>query len=135
MTMLFFIVEDEPEIVEFYVDVIELYGHTVLETSDNGADAVEKYSHFKTRPDVTIMDHRMFVMNGLDATKEILKIDPQAKIIFASADQSVEPGARQLGVVSFLKKPFSVDGLLKIIRMIEQQLTHGKADSIPAQSA
>lgn len=107
-----FIVEDEPELIDYYVEALELGGHQVLDFARNGAEAVEKFARLTTRPDVIIMDHRMPIKDGLQATREILRIDPAAKVIFASADASIETEARSLGAVSFKKKPFTLDRLI-----------------------
>jgi two-component system chemotaxis response regulator CheY len=61
------------------------------------------------------MDHRMPLKNGIEATKEILEINHNAKIIFASADEEIEHKARKLGIASFKKKPFSNQRLVNNI--------------------
>jgi two-component system chemotaxis response regulator CheY len=98
--------------MEFYIEALELSGHVVVGSARNGAEAVEKFVKLPIRPDVIIMDHRMPIKDGIEATAEILKIDPKAKVIFASADYSVEPVAKKLGIVAFKKKPFSLDELI-----------------------
>ena len=113
-----FIVEDENDLMEFYIDALELSGHEIVGFAVNGLEAVEKFSKLETRPDVIIMDHRMPVKSGVEATREILQIDPSAKVIFASADKSIEYEARALGAVAFKTKPFSLERLLKNIDKI-----------------
>lgn len=113
-----FIVEDEKDLMEFYIDLLKLYGHAVVGTAENGAEAVEKYARLRQRPDVIIMDYRIPIKNGIEAAREILEIDPDAKIIFASADRSVESEAREMGIVAFMKKPFDVERLLSNIEKI-----------------
>ena len=61
------------------------------------------------------MDHRMPLKNGLDATKEIMDFDPQAKIFFISADNSIREKALNSGAVVFLGKPVRSANLLKQI--------------------
>ena len=119
MSVRVFIVDDETDLVEFYTEALELEGHTVIGVAANGAEAVEKFAAFPERPDVILMDHRMPVKSGIEATREILGIDPGARVIFASADGSVESEARALGVVTFKKKPFSLDRLVSNIEKIE----------------
>ncbi len=118
MSKKIFIVEDEADIVEFYIEVLEMYGFDVVGSARNGAQAVVKFAAMSEHPDIIIMDHRMPIMTGIEATTKILEIDPDVKIIFASADDSIEKQARQLGVVSFEKKPFDLDRLIAAVREI-----------------
>jgi two-component system chemotaxis response regulator CheY len=55
------------------------------------------------------MDITMPVMDGLEASGEILKMDPQARIIMLSAmgDEQIVNRAKELGIDNFLKKPFN----------------------------
>jgi len=120
-----FIVEDEEDLMEYYVEALEISGHEVVGCAGNGAEAVDKFSKLRVKPDVIIMDHRMPIKSGIDATREILAMDPGAKVIFASADKSVENEARALGVISFKPKPFNLEKLLTNI---------DKASSLPVSS-
>lgn len=113
-----FIVDDEIDLLDFYTEAIELGGHLVIDTAMNGAEAVIKFSSMIEKPDVIVMDHRMPVKNGLDATREILKMDPNMKVIFASADDTIELEAMKLGVRIFNKKPFSFDKLIANLNKI-----------------
>ena len=58
----------------------------------------------------------MPVMNGLESTKEILKIDINAKIIFISAEKSIEREALSLGAIAFIKKPCTNKTLVNKIK-------------------
>ncbi|MFW9988849.1 MAG: response regulator, partial [Candidatus Odinarchaeota archaeon] len=49
--------------------------------------------------------------NGIEATKEILSINNHTKIIFTSADRSIEKEALSIGAISFKEKPFSIEKL------------------------
>jgi len=95
--------------------LLEACGYTVIGKAKNGQEAVDMYRSFSNKPDVIIMDHRMPVKDGIEATKEILQINPKAKIIFASADNSVKEYAQMIGVISFKNKPFSNELLIKNI--------------------
>ncbi len=50
--------------------------------------------------------------NGVETTKELLKINPNVKILFASADSAIRNDALNSGACSFLSKPFAVSDLL-----------------------
>ena len=62
------------------------------------------------------MDHRMPKKNGIEASKEILEMDKNSKIIFTSADNSVKEEALSIGAFSFKDKPFTVEGLIGDIK-------------------
>lgn len=111
-----FIVDDDPDLTEFYSQVLMLSGYEVVATAENGLQAVELFRSLPRKPDVILMDHRMPLMSGLDACRQILRLDPEACIILASADHLIEEEARSLGVADFKRKPFSVDHLLRNIR-------------------
>ena len=110
-----FIAEDERDLLELYAETFQICGHEVVGLAHNGAEAVELFSRLERRPDVIIMDHRMPIKTGLEATLEILRIDPSAKIIFASADQSVEQDALKAGIARFISKPFDINILVEDI--------------------
>jgi two-component system chemotaxis response regulator CheY len=107
------IVDDELFIVELYRDILQLRGYKVVGTAFDGEEALKKYGSIAEKPDIIIMDHRMPIMNGVDATKEILRINPKQKVIFVSADVLVEKEAREAGAIEFLPKPFRMDDLIE----------------------
>ena len=76
------------------------------------------YKSFQKKPDIILMDHRMPVKNGIEATKEILKINNTAKVIFISADRTIKEEALSLGVAYFKEKPFKVYTLIDDIKEV-----------------
>ncbi len=113
------LVEDEFSLVRLYELVLTTFGHKILAVANNGEEAVQKYKNLPCKPDIIIMDHRMPIKNGIDATEEILAINRDAKIIFASADEEAREKAEMMGVLSFKSKPFSNE---KLLRNIEKAL-------------
>ncbi|MFX1394306.1 MAG: response regulator [Promethearchaeota archaeon] len=111
-----FIVEDELSLLDLYKMVLEAFGFDVMDLAKNGEEAVEKFKSFSKKPDLIIMDYRMPVKNGIEATKEILQINNDIKIVFASADLTVENYARSIGAISFKKKPFNNEKLISNIK-------------------
>jgi two-component system chemotaxis response regulator CheY len=111
-----FIVEDEPSLLRLYEIILSVNGYKIAGKARNGHEAVEKYKNFLKKPDVIIMDHRMPVKTGLEATKEILEINPEAKIIIATADENIKEDAKSLGIISFKAKPFSNERLLNNVK-------------------
>ncbi len=113
------LVEDEFSLVRLYELVLTTFGHKIMAVANNGEEAVQKYKILPEKPDIIIMDHRMPIKNGIDATEEILEINRDAKIIFASADKEAREKAEMMGAISFKTKPFSNE---KLLRNIEKAL-------------
>ena len=116
------VVDDEIYLQELYADLLPMVGHEVVETAFNGEEAVLKFETMDPPPDLIIMDHRMPIKNGVEATREILGIDPRARVLFISADISQESAVRKMGAAGFLEKPFPMDRLFKTIsRVLEER--------------
>ena len=115
------IVDDELFIVELYRDILQLRGYKVMGTAFDGEEALRRYNDSLDKPDVVIMDHRMPVMNGVEATREIMRVNPKQKVIFVSADVLVEKEARDAGATEFLSKPFRMDDLIERMQKISGQ--------------
>ncbi len=110
------IVEDDESLRNLYRIALKLKGHDVIGTAGDGNEAVDMFRNFSKKPDIIIMDHRMPGKNGLEATREIMKMDGKPKVIFASADKSVREEAISLGARSFKSKPFSLEKLCSNIK-------------------
>jgi len=110
------VVEDDDSLRNLYRIALKLKGHDVIGTAGDGKEAVDMFKNFSIKPDIILMDHRMPGKNGLEATKEILKMNGKSKIIFASAYKSVREEAISLGARSFKSKPFSLEKLCSNIK-------------------
>ncbi|MFO8018119.1 MAG: response regulator [Promethearchaeia archaeon] len=111
------IAEDDNSLRMLYEKALTHNGYHVIHPSaKNGKEAISIFKNSDKKPDIIIMDHRMPLKSGLEATKEILKMNRDTKIIFASADRSVREKALELGVLSFKDKPFTLQRLLENIK-------------------
>lgn len=72
------------------------------------------------RPDVILMDIAMPVLNGLEATRQILATNPAAKVIILSAysDDAYIERMSSAGVKGFLEKQTSAEVVTKAIREV-----------------
>ena len=88
--------------------LVKELGHEVVEAED-GAEAVEAYKEH--RPDAVLLDITMPVMDGIEALKQILELDPDAKVAMVTAmgQQQVIMDAIKLGAKDFVVKPFDAD--------------------------
>ena len=92
-------------------DDLELVGE-----AKNGLEAVNLCRHKK--PDVILMDLMMPEMDGIDATREILKECPDIKIIAMTSfeEEALVQGVLAAGAISYLLKNVTADELVTAIR-------------------
>ena len=90
------------------VSLLKDLGHEILE-AENGEQAVALYR--EQRPDAVLLDITMPVMDGIEALKEIIAFDPDAKIAMVTAmgQQQVIMEAIKLGAKDFVVKPFDTE--------------------------
>jgi len=77
----------------------------------NGAEAVERCT--LNPPDVILMDLIMPVMDGIEATRQIIRSNPGMKVIVLTSfhEQDMVEEALQAGAMSYLLKTVSVDAV------------------------
>lgn len=88
----------------------------IVGEAENGKKGVELA--LAKRPDVILMDLVMPVMDGIEATKEILKAWPEAKIIIVTSfidDEKVYP-ALEAGAISYMLKTSKASEIAKAVR-------------------
>ncbi|MCI8463716.1 MAG: response regulator [Lachnospiraceae bacterium] len=99
-------------------DILGKNGYTVAGEAENGQKAVEKYTELK--PDLVLMDITMPEMDGIQALKEIRKIDGSAKVIMCSAmgQQAMVIESIQAGAKDFIVKPFQPERVLEAVKKV-----------------
>jgi two-component system chemotaxis response regulator CheY len=99
-------------------DILEKAGFEVLGQAESGLQAIEKYKQLK--PDFVTMDIVMPEMGGIDAVREIRKLDPNAKILMCSAmgQQQLVVEAMQAGARGFVVKPFQPARVLEAVQQL-----------------
>jgi DNA-binding NarL/FixJ family response regulator len=91
----------------------------LIAEAGSGTEAVGAFRQF--HPDVTLMDLRMPGMDGIEATKEIRKIDPEAKIIALTSydgDQEIYR-ALEAGVRGYILKESVHTEIVRAIRVVQ----------------
>ena len=111
------IVDDDYLVVNSLKTIVIASGIEVLAEGYNGEEAVQLYK--KHMPDLILMDIRMDKMNGLEATKEILEIDPDAKILLITTfqDDQYISGALSLGCKGYILKQ-NIKGIIPAINAV-----------------
>src|SRR6187399_509339 len=103
----------------------------VIAEAANGAEAVDAFRDH--RPDVTLLDLRMPVMEGVEAVRHIRALDPQARVIVLTTYDADEDIARalQAGAKAYVLKDISADALIACIH----DVLAGKTYVAPAVAA
>jgi two-component system chemotaxis response regulator CheY len=93
-------------------------GHEVIGEAHNGAEAIARYKELQ--PDIVTMDITMPKMNGIEALREIRKLDPGAVVIMCTAmgQKYLVLEAMEAGATNFVVKPYERDVVLGAINNI-----------------
>jgi DNA-binding NarL/FixJ family response regulator len=103
----------------------------VVAEAGNGLEAVEAFE--RHRPDVTLLDLRMPVMEGVEAVRQIRERDPEARVIVLTTYDTDDEITRALraGAKAYVLKDISADALVECIR----EVLAGKTYLAPAAAA
>src|SRR5271154_4294896 len=95
----------------------------VIGEAEEGRQAVALA--IKLRPDVVLMDIAMPLLNGLEATRQLLKALPATKVLMLSAhnDDAYVKNATDSGAAGFLLKQTSAHDVCRAIREVHQGRT------------
>lgn len=110
------IVDDASFMRMMIKDILTKNGFEVIGEAENGAKAVEKYKELN--PELVIMDITMPEMDGIQAVKEIKKINNEARVVMCSAmgQQAMVIEAIQAGAKDFIVKPFQADRVVEAVK-------------------
>ena len=89
----------------------------VAACGNDGADAIELYE--KEKPDILLMDIQMKKVSGLSAAEEIMKKDPEAKILLLTtfSDDEYIIKALDIGVKGYILKQ-DFDGIVPAVKAV-----------------
>ncbi len=111
------VVDDDPEIVELFVDVLERDGRFEVKTASTGYDAGMMTNEF--RPDLIILDYMLPDVNGNVVCRTIRSKEEfnETKIIIVSGvvNQDEIDELKAAGADDFVKKPFNIEKLIERI--------------------
>lgn len=112
------IVDDAAFMRMMIKDILTKNGYEIAAEAENGAKAVEKFKELA--PDLVIMDITMPEMDGIQAVREIKKVDGSATIIMCSAmgQQAMVIESIQAGARDFIVKPFQADRVVEAVKKV-----------------
>jgi two-component system, NarL family, response regulator LiaR len=105
------IADDDPLARRMIRDALQAAGIVVIAEAHNGRQAVELVMHY--RPDVVLMDVVMPELDGIAATRRIVKELPEQLVIMLTSgdDDDVAMVGLRAGAVGFLTKDVDIDTL------------------------
>lgn len=114
------IVDDQPIICEGLKTILQFEeDFEVVGVCRNGQEALDLCE--RCQPDIILMDARMPVMDGIEATGEITRLYPAAGVLILTTfneDRLIVEGLKK-GAKGFLLKDMQPEELCKIIRVVQ----------------
>ena len=116
------VVDDQKGVRRLLEELFTKGGYAVSLAID-GRDCVEKVK--LSRPDIILMDMKMPVMNGLEASREVLTYDDSIPIIMMTAygEMEVVQKALEAGVRKYITKPFDIIEIRNMVKDILAEKT------------
>ena len=102
-------------------DIVEAEGFEVIGEAEDGRAVVEAFK--KLQPDIVTMDVVMPKCSGIEAVKEILALNPGAKIAMVSAlgQEQLVSEALEAGALDYIVKPFKPEAVLETLRKVMEK--------------
>lgn len=128
------IVDDSLIIRKNISKILTELGCSVIAEAKDGNEAIANFKKYS--PDIITMDMTMPDMNGLNATKEIIKIDKNAKIIMITANGQEELAIDCInaGASVFVLKPVNKtnleSALLKVFPDLKDNIANIQSDNL-----
>ncbi len=113
------LVVDDASVVRLMMKkVLKGSDFTVVGEAANGREALEKYKELK--PDVVTMDMVMPEADGIQATKDIVSFDKDAKVVIVSGIDQREMLMKAIGAgaCSYIVKPFESDRVISTLNEV-----------------
>ncbi len=110
------LVDDEPMIRNLGKITLERHGYKVLLAGD-GQEAMAMYRNHREEISLVVLDLTMPLMTGQEVVREMRKIDPEVRVLFASGYSADSfSGGDMSGILGFLQKPYRPDELHAAVR-------------------
>ena len=110
-------VDDEPDVLDLVVMVLKSGGHEVV-SAGSGTEALAKY--MRDKPDLVLLDVNMPDMDGHQVLKKMKEMKPDQKAAFLTvlgvSDAERQAAIKNEGIIDYLRKPFTPDGLLEKVK-------------------
>ncbi|MGO9571957.1 MAG: PAS domain S-box protein [Desulfomonilaceae bacterium] len=113
------LVDDDDRVRDMAQQMIEMGGYQVL-TARTGEEALEVYGGRKAEIALVILDLIMPGMGGKRCLENLLRMDPDSRVIIATglSSNGLTPDVKETGARGFLMKPYDAKDILRAIRKV-----------------
>jgi two-component system chemotaxis response regulator CheY len=118
MSLKVLIVDDASFMRTMLKDILTSGGFELAGEATDGVEAVQKFKELK--PDIVTMDIVMPLKSGIDAVKEIIAFNKDARIIMCSAlgQESLVLEAINAGAKDYIIKPFDPERVVEMVKRV-----------------
>ena len=117
------VVDDEDAVRRLAENILGRFGYSVL-TVSNGREALRIFQEQKEKISLIIIDLIMPEMGGRECLREIIRVEPSAKVLITSgyeADGQIEDALEE-GAKASIRKPYEARELLEAVRRVLDDL-------------
>ncbi|HMA85070.1 MAG TPA: PAS domain S-box protein [Desulfosalsimonadaceae bacterium] len=118
------VVDDELPVREAATEILQHFGYQVL-CAENAEQAIEIYRKKQNQVSLVILDLSMPGMGGNQCLRELLALNPSAKVIISSgyAANGLAKKALKSGALGFIGKPYQAADIAQKVRTVLDQET------------
>lgn len=112
-------------------DIFSAAHYEVIGQASDGKAAVDLYAQL--RPDLVTLDLVMPKMSGIEAARQIMKIEPRAKLIMITAmsQENLVMEAINAGIRDYILKPFEAQEILRVVdRILSPELSASRSRNL-----
>jgi two-component system chemotaxis response regulator CheY len=115
------VVDDSSITIKKITQLLEQLGHSVVCSCKTGAEAIVNYREYQ--PDMVTMDITMPEMDGIEATRQILKASPEALIIMVTShgQEQMVIESIEIGAKGYILKPIKADKLGEMVCQVYEK--------------
>ena len=113
------LVDDEEDVLEVAEAMLELLGYQVFRAMD-GQECLDMFERYRPRIKAVLLDLAMPRMNGIEAVRQLRRLDHDLPIILSSGF-SEQQATQQLGgegLAGFIQKPYNVEQLRQVLAVV-----------------
>jgi two-component system chemotaxis response regulator CheY len=117
--------DDSLMIIKKMGDVLRTLGIGIVQTALDGEQAVKLYK--MSTPDVVFMDQVMPNKTGIEALREIMAFNPDARVYMLSSMGTIgkRDEAEKAGARGFLQKPVNSEDITAVLDTVVAEITEG----------